>query len=113
MIALSHISFSQTFYLASCRFWSSQATSIGAFTAALAFIPDFDTRASLGRSVKIIYPLENNVLKKLGFNHFVWVFYLFSRNSLTAGIVLLDKSLQQLDALFILHPMALQDNNVK
>lgn len=48
MIAPSHISFSQTFYLASCIFWSSPATPVGAFTAALAsFIPDFDTRLSL------------------------------------------------------------------
>ena len=48
MIAPSHITFSQTFYLASCIFWSSPATPMGAFIAALAcFIPDFDTRASL------------------------------------------------------------------
>lgn len=48
MIAPSHISFSQTFYLASCIFWSSPATPLGAFIAALAcFIPDFDTRTSL------------------------------------------------------------------
>jgi len=48
MIAPSHISFSQTFYLASCIFWSSPATPMGAFIAALAcFIPDFDTSASL------------------------------------------------------------------
>ena len=48
MITPTHITFSQTFYLASCIFWTSPASPMGAFVAALAsFIPDFDTRVSI------------------------------------------------------------------
>ncbi|MEK8021679.1 MAG: metal-dependent hydrolase [Candidatus Parabeggiatoa sp.] len=48
MITPTHITFSQTFYLASCIFWASPASPIGAFVAMLAsFIPDFDTRVSI------------------------------------------------------------------
>ncbi len=48
MITPTHLTFSQTFYLTTCIFWSSPASPIGAFVAGLAsFLPDFDTRVSL------------------------------------------------------------------
>lgn len=53
MITPTHLTFSQTFYLASCILWTSPVTSTGVFIAALAsLIPDLDTHVSLpGRIV--------------------------------------------------------------
>jgi inner membrane protein len=81
MIAPTHVTFSQTFYLASCIFWASPATGLGLFVSALAsFIPDFDTPTSLpGRLVPPLSEWIHEHFGHRGITHafipqlFVWL----------------------------------------